>query len=274
MFLYKGTALEVPTGTGRSSVGEMSRDIQIDFISYSGERPRESHPHAQILLATEGGMEIEIAGRAEKLSEGLGAFVPPGALHSQLAERRNNFLLLNYAQTAFHDIAARSLAHRVFFPISPPVRQLINYAVEARQSGLPLAPLAEHWTQLLFCSVAPPAPAVTDYRLAKLAGLVESSLDASWTVEEMARHACLSPSRLHALFQEKMNTTPQDWLTELKMKHVQKWLAATDLSIADLAQRVGYADQSALTRAMRRITGLTPGAYRKQQQELWSKSQK
>ena len=31
--------------------------------------------------------------------------------------------------------------------------------------------------------------------------------------------------------------------------------------------RAGYSDQSALTRAMRRATGLTPAAYRRQQQE-------
>lgn len=251
----------------------MNRDIHIDFISYSGERPRESHLHAQILLATEGGMDIEIAGRTERLSEGLGAFVPPGVPHSQLAEKHNNFLLLNCAQTAFDSPLTQNLANRVFFPISPPVRQLINYAIEAKQSGLPLAPLAEHWMQLLLGSFIPHSPACIDSRLMKLARLVESSLDSPWTVEEMARHVSLSPSRLHALFQEKMNTTPQDWITELKIRQVQKWLARTDLSIADLAQRAGYSDQSVLTRVMRRVTGLTPGAYRKQQQELWSKSQ-
>lgn len=34
--------------------------------------------------------------------------------------------------------------------------------------------------------------------------------------------------------------------------------------LADLALRAGYADQSALTRAMQRLTGLTPAAYRRQ----------
>ena len=49
-----------------------------------------------------------------------------------------------------------------------------------------------------------------------------------------------------------------------RIGHVRKWLAESDLPIADLALRAGYADQSALTRAMQRLTGLTPAAYRRQ----------
>lgn len=251
----------------------MSADIHIDFVSYTGERPRESHRHVQVLLATEGGMEIEVSGRSGRLNTELGAFVPAGAPHSQLAEQRNSFLLLNCEQWALASPLSTVLAHRIFFPISPAARHLINYMTEARQGGFPLSPLAEHWTQLLMGSFIPLSSHLPDSRLAKLASLVESSLDSPWTIEEMARRVALSPSRLHALFQEKMNTTPFDWLTDLKIRHVRKWLGGTDIPIAELAQRVGYSDQSALTRVMRRVTGETPAACRKQLQELWSKSQ-
>ena len=79
----------------------------------------------------------------------------------------------------------------------------------------------------------------------------------------MARRIGLSPSRLHALFRSEWGTSPQAWLAERRIRRVQTWLAASDAPIAELAQRAGYADQSALTRAMQRLTGLTPAAYRK-----------
>ncbi|MFQ8887319.1 MAG: helix-turn-helix domain-containing protein [Bilophila wadsworthia] len=41
--------------------------------------------------------------------------------------------------------------------------------------------------------------------------------------------------------------SPQAWLAERRIGHVRKWLAESDLPIADLALRAGYADQSALT---------------------------
>jgi len=41
----------------------------------------------------------------------------------------------------------------------------------------------------------------------------------------------------------------------------------TNLSIAELAQMAGYADQASLTHAMRKLSGLPPAAYRKQIRE-------
>ena len=81
---------------------------------------------------------------------------------------------------------------------------------------------------------------------------------------EMARRIGISPSRLHALSRSEWGLSPQAWLAERRIGHVRKWLAESDLPIADLALRAGYADQSALTRAMQRLTGLTPAAYRRQ----------
>ena len=65
---------------------------------------------------------------------------------------------------------------------------------------------------------------------------------------------------LHALSRSEWGLSPQAWLAERRISHVRKWLAESDLPIAELALRAGYADQSALTRAMQRLTGLTPAA--------------
>ena len=82
--------------------------------------------------------------------------------------------------------------------------------------------------------------------------------------EQPSTYAVISPSRLHALSRSEWGLSPQAWLAERRISHVRKWLAESDLPIADLALRAGYADQSALTRAMQRLTGLTPAAYRRQ----------
>lgn len=42
-------------------------DIQVDVARYRGIRPQESHAHSQLVLALEGGMEIEIGGKAGTL---------------------------------------------------------------------------------------------------------------------------------------------------------------------------------------------------------------
>jgi AraC-like DNA-binding protein len=80
----------------------------------------------------------------------------------------------------------------------------------------------------------------------------------------MAEKVGISTSRLHAIFQESLGKSPRVWLTELRLERVCRLLTSTDVPIAELAYRFGYADQSALTRAMRKATGLTPAAYRRQ----------
>jgi AraC-like DNA-binding protein len=104
-------------------------------------------------------------------------------------------------------------------------------------------------------------------RLAGLLATVDAAPFAAWTASSMAARAGFSVSRLHALFREELDTTPRAWLANLRLGQVQEWLAYTSLSIAEVAYRGGFTDQSALTRAMRKATGLTPATYRRQAQE-------
>ena len=82
----------------------------------------------------------------------------------------------------------------------------------------------------------------------------------------MAKVACLSVSRLHRVFRQELDTTPQAWLNAMRLRFVCRQLVESSLPIAQLATLAGYADQSALTHAMRRAMDTTPLAYRQQNQ--------
>jgi AraC-like DNA-binding protein len=88
----------------------------------------------------------------------------------------------------------------------------------------------------------------------------------------MAAHAGVSVSRLHALFRAELDSTPAAWLWGRRLDCVRQWLVGSDRPIAELAFRAGFADQSALTRALRRATGMTPAAYRRRAQEAQPKN--
>lgn len=248
-------------------------EIQINFISYKGVRPAENHPHAQLVLALQGGLEIEINGQAGCLDVEHGAFVAPGLVHTQLAKLGNRFLVLNCGEKAIEAPVREQLADSTFLPISPSVRQLISFMETAEQENFPLNAFADQLLQLLTSSLVSHPMIRPKPRLAHLAALVEKSLDCSWTVQEMAFKTGLSPSRLHAVFQEQWNTTPGQWLADLRLAKARQWLAVTDIPIAEMAQMLGYSDQSAFTRAMGRAAGIAPAAYRRQQQEIQSKKQ-
>ncbi|MFJ3465528.1 helix-turn-helix domain-containing protein [Achromobacter spanius] len=88
----------------------------------------------------------------------------------------------------------------------------------------------------------------------------------------MASWVGVSPSRLHAMFCTELGTSPQAWLADTRLQHARHCLASTSMPISEIAGRTGYSEQSALTRAFRRSTGVTPAQYRQVQQALRSKT--
>lgn len=248
--------------------------LELSFHSFTGLRPKETHTHAQFLLAMEGGMEIEVGGVTTKLDTARCAFVPTGVIHTQLAKEKNSFIRVNCGEMALGLPLSQYLGDRFFLPVSEAARQLISFAEKAQHEQMSLDLMVDHWMRLLLASLSGNPQFLPDSRLARLTAYVERTLDFPWTVREMSNKAGMSPSRLHALFQECLHTTPQDWLAAQRIKKVQQWLAQTDLSIAELAQRAGYSDQSALTRTMRRLTGQTPAAFRREQWELRASAKK
>ena len=74
----------------------------------------------------------------------------------------------------------------------------------------------------------------------------------------------LSRTRLHALFRERLGTSPHAFLVDLRVRTARRLLEGTALPIAEIAVRCGFADQNALTRWCRRSGGLTPALIREQ----------
>ena len=79
----------------------------------------------------------------------------------------------------------------------------------------------------------------------------------------MAQAAHVSVSRLHVLFRDELDTSPHDWLLRCRLERAREWLAGGTRSVAEIALAAGFADQSSLTRAMRKAFDTTPAAYRR-----------
>jgi len=83
------------------------------------------------------------------------------------------------------------------------------------------------------------------------------------TVAAVAREAGLSESRLYGLFKAAFEVSPKRYIARQRMQNAALLLEQSQLPIAEIALRVGYGDQSALTRAFHRETGMAPADYRR-----------
>ena len=78
----------------------------------------------------------------------------------------------------------------------------------------------------------------------------------------LARMAGVHPDHLARTFAGSFGQGIGEYVRELRLQAAMAALATTDDSIASIALRCGFSDQSHLTRLLRRTAGLTPAAYR------------
>ncbi|MHA2854320.1 helix-turn-helix domain-containing protein [Paenibacillus lautus] len=67
------------------------------------------------------------------------------------------------------------------------------------------------------------------------------------------------------LFKMEYDMKFVDFLVQLRMKRAEELLAQTDLSIQEIAEKIGYANSITFGRVFKRTSGVTPGDYRKLQ---------
>ena len=84
------------------------------------------------------------------------------------------------------------------------------------------------------------------------------------TLDELARAACCSPFHLSRRFKRATGMTPFQYLVRLRVDHARHLVSAGagERSLADVARAAGFADQSHLTRQMKKVLGVTPGMLR------------
>ncbi|WP_135550544.1 helix-turn-helix transcriptional regulator [Paenibacillus cymbidii] len=81
--------------------------------------------------------------------------------------------------------------------------------------------------------------------------------------ELIADRLHISTSYLRNYFKEKTGRTLSDYLFEYRIEKAKSLLVETEELIQDIALKVGYPNANSFTRMFRRLTGLTPGEYRR-----------
>ncbi|KRF30627.1 helix-turn-helix domain-containing protein [Nocardioides sp. Soil805] len=80
-------------------------------------------------------------------------------------------------------------------------------------------------------------------------------------VAELAEHVGLSERSLQRLVEQRVGMSPK-WLIQRRRLHdAVEGLKRGEVSLADMAARLGYADQAHFTHDFRTVTGMTPGEY-------------
>ncbi len=104
---------------------------------------------------------------------------------------------------------------------------------------------------------------LSDLRLAKAINAMHAQPARPWTLESLAETASMSRARFAVRFRETVGTTPMQYLGEWRLSVAQS-LLRRGRSVQMVADQVGYASASALSRAFTAQLGKSPSAWRRQ----------
>lgn len=82
-------------------------------------------------------------------------------------------------------------------------------------------------------------------------------------LDELSREAGVHPMHMTRAFRAHFGCSVGDYALRLRLDRAREMLLRTDLAIASVAVETGFADQSHLTRRMKRALGVTPHVLRR-----------
>ena len=92
---------------------------------------------------------------------------------------------------------------------------------------------------------------------------VLSKLDQNISPADLADVLALSLRQLQRIFKEKLDTTPTNFITTLKMEEAAKMLLNSDNNISEIAYALGFSDPAYFTRLFKKYFGKSPSEFTK-----------
>lgn len=230
-----------------------------ETISRDTRWAEHSHPTHELLWSEQGASTASVDGRVWTITASFGLWIPAGVVHSGFTPAG---LLLR---------AAHFSPSRVEAPAEVPAAVDITPLLRLLLDRLITEELSEHSqavTEAMILDVLVRSPyelplPIPDHPLLDPIVEAERSIPAEpVSLESWAQRLGVSSRTLTRTFEATTGMTFRDWSATARAQHALS-LLTRDLSTEEVAQLVGYRSASAFTAAFRRVTGLTPGQYRR-----------
>jgi two-component system response regulator YesN len=83
------------------------------------------------------------------------------------------------------------------------------------------------------------------------------------TLEEVARIVYLSPAYFSAVFKNQAGISFSRYLNKIRVDKAKELLTGSERSVFEVARAVGYLEGNYFCRVFKKLTGTTPGNYRR-----------
>jgi AraC-like DNA-binding protein len=104
------------------------------------------------------------------------------------------------------------------------------------------------------------APSSSSQAVGRAMEFIQDCYSERLTLDRLAEAAGVSRYSVLRAFRRDVGIPPYAFVTQVRVDHAKR-LLREGVAVSAVSQRVGFADQSHLTRHFKRLMGVTPGAY-------------
>lgn len=248
-----------------------------NLTDFDSQGKKQGHLH----LLNAGSLNlIDSHGNANRISSSSILFFPGGKQHRLVPDPATGADLV-CANIEYKDPAANPLVHALpncliyKFDEFPRLKETAQWLFEeafSEKSGR--LTLIDRLCDILIIQVLREVLDNEKLKSGMLAGMAHKNLapvinamhahpEYAWTLDSMANKAFMSRSRFAEVFKQSIGQNPREYLNNWRMSLVKIALLRGDL-VTHIARDVGYENGSALSRAFKKHTGVTPKAWQKE----------
>ncbi|MEN8179571.1 MAG: AraC family transcriptional regulator [Pseudomonadota bacterium] len=103
---------------------------------------------------------------------------------------------------------------------------------------------------------------IKDPVIGKAVAAIHAVPGENWSVQRLADRVAMSPSRFAARFSESIGDSPMSYITKWRMSLACRALADGDRNVDKVAEKVGYENPAAFSRAFKKHVGVSPAAWK------------
>lgn len=174
------------------------------------------------------------------------------SIHSGTSSEIPTALRFHPSDTTFVE-AFDSMSPLAFADVLDRVRQIVAKTVSSAPAPAALQPPAQ----------ARPSGGLSPTALRRVRAYVEDHIAERFDMDVLADIAGLSTCHFSRAFKQSLGLPPYNYVVKRRVATAAELIEQTDRPLVDVAQSVGFSDQSHFTRSFVRIVGETPRAFRR-----------
>ncbi len=253
------------------------------FEAANMEFPEHLHDHIEVLYVLEGGVEVQIMEKRQRLWAGECAVIFPQQIHSYHtpADSRIRLFIFEDSLTgAYRNCVRRSRPSCPFLTADKlsgdgmlALDRLYGISrTDAEADGKEkesFSPFCAAWVQVLFVSIWPwlaPERRVNSQSMELTCQVIQYIMEhfrEPLTLESLARELHVNKYYVSKIFSARLQVNFRRYLNHIRLEYAIELMKASDAALIDVWAEAGFTSQRSFNRAFAEIMGTTPMDYRR-----------